>query len=129
VFDEATIAALRSSSDVKSVEEDGIFHVTALVTQFVDFHFENHGTGVSRTYRRDAPWGLCRLSSTGKIENKGLAYVPSSWQSLFKIEAHKTRAVTYPYTYEEPAGLGVDIYLLGTLQPPSNQAIRFTFCG
>ncbi|KAJ2935949.1 hypothetical protein H1R20_g1145, partial [Candolleomyces eurysporus] len=31
-FDEATITALRNSSDVKAIEEDGIFHVAALVT-------------------------------------------------------------------------------------------------
>ena len=43
----------------------------------------------------DAPWGLQRISS-----------VP-------KIASTDTSALTYTYTYDESAGTGVDVYIVG----------------
>lgn len=37
VLDDATLSALRDSDDVESIEEDGIMHAFASVTQYVSF--------------------------------------------------------------------------------------------
>ncbi|TFK22002.1 serine protease [Coprinopsis marcescibilis] len=76
-LDSASLEQLRASPDVESISEDGIFSITALVTQ------------------KNANWGLSRLSSVNKVNNLGVG------------------ATTYEYIYEDAAGRGTDIYVLG----------------
>ncbi|KAF8898765.1 serine protease [Infundibulicybe gibba] len=51
-FDDATLNALRASPDVELIEEDGIMHTFAKVTQ------------------TNAPWGIARLSQTARLSSQ-----------------------------------------------------------
>ncbi|KAG9223385.1 hypothetical protein PLEOSDRAFT_1095843 [Pleurotus ostreatus PC15] len=75
-FSEKALSVLRSSPDVESISEDGIMQAFAVQT--------------------DAPWGLARLSSTGRLVNTNAS------------------ALTFSYTYDSVGGAGVDVYVVDT---------------
>ena len=53
-MDEDTLNTLRASDDVESITEDGIMHTTATQT--------------------NAPWGLGRISQTGRLSSQSTTY-------------------------------------------------------
>ncbi|RXW20648.1 hypothetical protein EST38_g5199 [Candolleomyces aberdarensis] len=61
VFDEATVLALRGSQEVLSIEEDGLYHATAIVTQ------------------NNAPWSLSRLSAPEKLKQQTTSWTNYSY--------------------------------------------------
>ncbi|KAJ2925959.1 hypothetical protein H1R20_g11134, partial [Candolleomyces eurysporus] len=60
-FDEETVLALRGSQEVLSIEEDGLYHATAIVTQ------------------NNAPWGLSRLSAPEKLKQQTTSWTNYSY--------------------------------------------------
>ncbi|KAH6908932.1 peptidase S8/S53 domain-containing protein [Coprinopsis sp. MPI-PUGE-AT-0042] len=73
---DSEVTALRQSSGVVDIEEDGIVHAYATQT--------------------NAPWGIARLSSKTPLPSQN------------------TAALNYTFIYDNPAGGGVDIYVLDT---------------
>ncbi|KAI0032756.1 serine protease [Vararia minispora EC-137] len=87
-FSEDALNALRASPDVESIEEDGIMHTFATVTEHVQS--ANDVDCLS-----NAPWGLARLSTNNALTGSATA-------------------LTYSYQYDSSAGAGVDIYVVDT---------------
>ena len=63
--------------------------------------------------RTNAPWGLQRISQAAKLSSTNAAYVSLPMPAPHSSSPTLRSALTYTFPYDDSAGQGVDIYIVG----------------
>ena len=91
---------LRSHSDVSSIEEDGTSRAFDIETQCVlSLYPRKLIEFLLVFYRGDAPWGLARISSEGRLTGESDA------------------DLDFEYKYDSTGGAGTVVYVIGMFRP------------